>query len=257
MSDDTAVQLAETKVQTQEVIKKEEKPKQEVVLKGKDINVQDVFLSKAKEERQPIVIYMGKITMTGLVKDFDQFTITVESYGNDQMLFKQAITYIEKKKPKKVFKPREGFRPRAEGEQAQRQYNSRQSTEQRLYTPRTNKEYDRTQSKENNTRQDRSSYSSQEQRPPSYRSREQQENNYQDSRQYNQKLTPRNETETRSYNQRPPYNQGQQNQTEQRPPHGQVPRETTPIQTQPATENKVEDTKRKVFKVQKPANKKD
>lgn len=78
-----------------------------------DINVQDMFLEKVKNERSVVAVYFEKIKMLGIVKDFDQFSITLDSNGQDQMIYKQGINYISLQKPKKFFKPRPGgFRPR-------------------------------------------------------------------------------------------------------------------------------------------------
>ncbi len=78
-----------------------------------DINVQDVFLEKVRNEKLLVAIYFEKIKMLGLVKAFDQFSITLDSNGQEQMVYKQGINYISLQKPKRFFKPRpEGFRPR-------------------------------------------------------------------------------------------------------------------------------------------------
>lgn len=249
MSEDTVVQTTEAKTQTQEVLTKDEKPNQPVALKGKDINVQDLFLNRAKDTKQPITIYLGKLTITGIIKKFDQFTITLESYGQEQMLYKQGINYIEMKKPKRIFKPRpEGFQAKQAGEHLSHQYNNRQSTEQRPYTPRPKGEFDRKDNTENNFGQDKRNITSQNQRATSYRNTQEQEQSY-------QKPTHRTTTDTTSYNQRSNQHQ-QQNDRLQRPNYEQSQTQNT--QAQKSTENNTEETKKRVFKVQKPLpNKKD
>lgn len=78
-----------------------------------DINVQDNFLEKAKNEKIPVAVNFGKIKMIGIIKCYDQFSITLESNGQDQMVYKQGINYIGMQKPKRAFKPRPGgFKPR-------------------------------------------------------------------------------------------------------------------------------------------------
>lgn len=141
---------------------------QKAPLKREDINVQDMFLEKVKNERTIVTIDFGKVKMTGLVKAFDQFSITIESYGQEQMVYKQGINYIEIRKPKKFMRPRpEGFRPREAREGQPNQPSQSSDGSPRPYTPRPRQDFDR---REGGFRQDNRRFDSQ--RPPSYRSRD-------------------------------------------------------------------------------------
>lgn len=96
-----------------------------------DINVQDNFLEKAKNEKIPVAVNFGKIKMIGIIKCYDQFSITLESNGQDQMVYKQGINYIGMQKPKRPFRPRPGgFKPR-DGQDA-----SSGDAPRRPFTPR-------------------------------------------------------------------------------------------------------------------------
>lgn len=111
-------------------------PETKKPLKGKDINVQDVFLGKAKNEKIPISVFFEKVKMVGIVKNFDQFSITLDSNGQEQMIYKQGINYIGLPKPKRAFKPRPGgFRPREarEGDLSEDQSSDRP---RKPFTPR-------------------------------------------------------------------------------------------------------------------------
>jgi host factor-I protein len=160
---------------------------QKAPLKREDINVQDMFLEKVKNEKTIVTIDFGKVKMTGIVKAFDQFSITIESYGQEQMVYKQGITYIEIRKPKRFNKPRTGgFRPREARE------GSDQSSEgRRPYSPRPRPDFDRKEGGFRPDRQEGRRFDSQ--RPPSYRSRD----DFQRSPEQDQKVDSEQPSDTR------------------------------------------------------------
>ncbi len=59
-------------------------------------NIQDVFLNLARRDRLTISIHlMDGRTVEGRIKNFDKFALVVEAGGNDQLIFKHAISTIE------------------------------------------------------------------------------------------------------------------------------------------------------------------
>ena len=58
-------------------------------------NVQDSFLTEAKNQQFPMVVYMmNGFQMRGKITDFDDFTIIVESDGKQQLLYKHAVSTV-------------------------------------------------------------------------------------------------------------------------------------------------------------------
>jgi len=57
--------------------------------------IQDTVLQKAQEENKPITVFLSKgIRLSGYVKAFDRFTILLEVNGEEQLVFKHAISTI-------------------------------------------------------------------------------------------------------------------------------------------------------------------
>lgn len=58
-------------------------------------NVQDVFLKKMIKEKKKVYIYLENgIKIVGIIKDFDNFTISVPKDGEEQIIYKSAISTI-------------------------------------------------------------------------------------------------------------------------------------------------------------------
>ena len=58
-------------------------------------NVQDVFLKKMIKEKKKVYIYLENgIKITGTIKDFDNFIISLPKDGEDQIIYKSAISTI-------------------------------------------------------------------------------------------------------------------------------------------------------------------
>jgi host factor-I protein len=107
-----------------------------------DINVQDMFLEKVRKEKSLVAVYFEKIKMLGTIKNYDQFSITLDSNGQDQMVYKQGINYISLQKPKRAFfKPRPGFKPR-EGQAEGSSEGQSQDGPRKSFTPRPRHESD-------------------------------------------------------------------------------------------------------------------
>lgn len=63
-------------------------------MKG-NINLQDVFLNRARKENLGITIYLiNGYQIKGLVKGFDNYTIILDSEGKQQLIYKHAISTI-------------------------------------------------------------------------------------------------------------------------------------------------------------------
>lgn len=61
-------------------------------MKG-NINLQDVFLNKARKESIDITIFLvNGYQLKGKVKGFDNYTIILESEGKQQLIYKHAIS---------------------------------------------------------------------------------------------------------------------------------------------------------------------
>jgi len=59
------------------------------------INLQDIFLNKARKENIGITVFLvNGYQMKGLVKGFDNYTLILESEEKQQMIYKHAISTI-------------------------------------------------------------------------------------------------------------------------------------------------------------------
>lgn len=59
------------------------------------INLQDVFLNKARRENINITIFLlNGYQLRGIVKGFDNYTIILDSDNKQQMVYKHAISTI-------------------------------------------------------------------------------------------------------------------------------------------------------------------
>jgi len=59
------------------------------------ILIQDEILKRAQENNQPITVFLSKgIRISGFVKAFDRFCILLETNGEEQLVFKHAISTI-------------------------------------------------------------------------------------------------------------------------------------------------------------------
>lgn len=60
-----------------------------------NINLQDVFLNKARKDNIIITIFLvNGYQIKGLVKGFDNYTIILESEEKQQLIYKHAISTI-------------------------------------------------------------------------------------------------------------------------------------------------------------------
>ena len=59
----------------------------------KKINLQDLFLLRARQDRVPVTLFlMNGFQMRGIITGFDQFVIMLQSDGRQQMIYKHAVS---------------------------------------------------------------------------------------------------------------------------------------------------------------------
>ena len=64
------------------------------------INIQETFLTKAKRERLPMTVFlMNGFQLRGVLTGFDAFAVILDSDGNQQMIYKHAISTIVPVRP--------------------------------------------------------------------------------------------------------------------------------------------------------------
>ena len=66
----------------------------------KKINLQDLFLLRAKRDRLPLTLFlMNGFQMRGVITGFDPFVITLDSEGRQQVIYKHALSTIVPVRP--------------------------------------------------------------------------------------------------------------------------------------------------------------
>lgn len=69
-------------------------------MKINSINLQDLFLNKARKENKDVTIFLlNGYQIKGAVKGFDNYTIIIESDGKQQLIYKHAVSTIVPVKP--------------------------------------------------------------------------------------------------------------------------------------------------------------
>lgn len=77
-------------------------------------NIQDTFLNTARKERMSITIYLlSGVKLTGRIRSFDKYSVVLEASGQEQLIFKHAISTIVMGRPTHVAHP-----PQAEAKAA-------------------------------------------------------------------------------------------------------------------------------------------
>lgn len=63
-------------------------------------NIQDTFLNTARKERTNITIYLlSGVKLTGRIRSFDKYSVVLEASGQEQLIFKHAISTIVMGRP--------------------------------------------------------------------------------------------------------------------------------------------------------------
>jgi host factor-I protein len=58
-------------------------------------NIQDSFLNTARKERSSITIYLlSGVKLTGRIRSFDKYSVVFEANGQEQLIFKHAISTV-------------------------------------------------------------------------------------------------------------------------------------------------------------------
>jgi host factor-I protein len=58
-------------------------------------NIQDTFLNTARKERSNITIYLlSGVKLTGRIRSFDKYSVVLEANGQEQLIFKHAISTV-------------------------------------------------------------------------------------------------------------------------------------------------------------------
>jgi len=58
-------------------------------------NIQDSFLNTARKERLNITIYLlSGVKLTGRIRSFDKYSVVLEANGQEQLIFKHAISTV-------------------------------------------------------------------------------------------------------------------------------------------------------------------
>ena len=61
----------------------------------KQANLQDIFLSKAREMRTPVTVFLvNGFQLRGVITGFDPFVVVLDTEGKQQMIYKHAISTV-------------------------------------------------------------------------------------------------------------------------------------------------------------------
>jgi host factor-I protein len=66
----------------------------------KQQNIQDGFLNSLRKEKAVVTIYLvSGVKLTGRIRSFDKFALILENGGQDQLIFKHAISTVMLNRP--------------------------------------------------------------------------------------------------------------------------------------------------------------
>jgi host factor-I protein len=58
-------------------------------------NIQDTFLNTVRKDKTPITIYLvSGVKLTGKIRSFDKYSVVLEANGQEQLIFKHAISTV-------------------------------------------------------------------------------------------------------------------------------------------------------------------
>lgn len=61
----------------------------------KKVNLQDLFLTRARQERLPVTVFlMNGFQMRGVITGFDPFVMVLDTDGRQQVIYKHAISTV-------------------------------------------------------------------------------------------------------------------------------------------------------------------
>ena len=65
-----------------------------------EINLQDTFLNRARQDRVPLTVFLTNgFQLRGVVRGFDTFVILFDCDGKQEMIYKHAISTIIPERP--------------------------------------------------------------------------------------------------------------------------------------------------------------
>ncbi|MBN2853697.1 MAG: RNA chaperone Hfq [Clostridia bacterium] len=68
--------------------------------KSMSMNLQDVFLNQLRRDKVQITLFLiNGFQIKGIIKGFDNFVIVLEVEGNQQIIYKHAVSTIAPMKP--------------------------------------------------------------------------------------------------------------------------------------------------------------
>ena len=75
----------------------------------KKINLQDLFLLRARQDRVPVTLFlMNGFQMRGTITVYDPFVVVLDSDGRQQVIYKHAISTIAPIRPVALRENEEG-----------------------------------------------------------------------------------------------------------------------------------------------------
>ncbi|MBD9197993.1 MAG: RNA chaperone Hfq [Clostridiales bacterium] len=75
----------------------------------KKINLQDLFLLRARQDRVPVTLFlMNGFQMRGTITGYDPFVVVLDSDGRQQVIYKHAISTIAPIRPVELRENEEG-----------------------------------------------------------------------------------------------------------------------------------------------------
>ena len=62
---------------------------------GETHNLQNDFFNSARKSKSPVTVFLGNgKKLTGKIKSFDKFTLLLETYQGEMIVFKHAISTV-------------------------------------------------------------------------------------------------------------------------------------------------------------------
>ena len=75
----------------------------------KKINLQDLFLLRARQDRVPVTLFLlNGFQMRGTITGYDPFVVVLDSDGRQQVIYKHAISTIAPIRPVELRENEEG-----------------------------------------------------------------------------------------------------------------------------------------------------
>lgn len=73
-----------------------------------EVNYQDIFLNKIRQERVPITVFLTNgFQMRGTLRGFDHFVLVLECDGKQEMVYKHAVSTLIPSRRLELFTKRE------------------------------------------------------------------------------------------------------------------------------------------------------